>query len=67
MNCPKCGGSEGYFFRLLVAYNSHCDWQGNPVNAEHTFEDGRNEGNLLECVECGARFRRSTIEKLRDA
>ena len=61
--CPKCGGTEGYYYTLIVAYAQYCEWNGEPIDAEHTFDERSHEGRILECAECGARFRRSTIER----
>lgn len=64
--CPKCGGTEGYTYILVVTYNQYCSWEGNLINDEDAFTRGRDEGRMVECVECGARFRRSTIERETD-
>ena len=61
--CPKCKGTQGYIYVLVVRYYQECDWEGNPISAECGPGIQDSEGRMLECVECGVRFRRSTIEK----
>ena len=61
--CPKCNGTEGYIYILIVTYYQECNWEGHPTASEVGAGSPRNEGKMLECVECGARFRRSTIER----
>lgn len=61
--CPKCKGTLGYVYTLVVYFNQECDWNGNPTVAETGSGPPRNEGKILECVECYTRFRRSTIER----
>lgn len=61
--CPKCKGTEGYVYDLVVRYYQECSWDGNPTASECGQGVSGYEGRMLECVECGARFRRSTIER----
>lgn len=61
--CPKCKGTEGYVYDLIVRYYQECDWEGNPTAADIGQGTPRDDSKMVECVECGARFRRSTIER----
>lgn len=57
--CPKCGGTVGFKFVQLEQNTYVMDWGGEPVSGDDSVCVHR---HMPECIECGARFRWSTIE-----
>lgn len=60
--CPWCGGWSGYKTISTVAYTQLSDWDGEPIDSE---QGGRLTGGKIgECVDCGRRFRISTLDAI---
>lgn len=53
--CPKCGGTGGYTYKILVPYIQWVDWHGNPQGAE-SGTSGAWVGKIGECANCHYRF-----------
>jgi hypothetical protein len=55
--CPKCGGKNGYTYKLLVAYTQECDWKGKAIDAEPSSSSGY-EYKLITCLDCNKTMRK---------
>jgi hypothetical protein len=57
--CPKCKGTTGYEFTMTVEHTMTTDgWDGEP----ECTDSGRTKTGLCACMDCGAKFRESTIK-----
>jgi len=60
-SCPTCHGVTGYKYQMKIEIVQECTWDGKPRGFDPI---SSTESKQLECLDCGAVFRRSTIEKL---
>ena len=50
VQCPKCGGEDGYFERLIMHGEQHHTWDGNEVD----WAQGNTYGGKRKyCADCG--------------
>jgi hypothetical protein len=48
--CPKCGSTEGYFYKMLVHFDQHRDFQGDPTGTSELMPS--REGDVAFCSAC---------------
>lgn len=57
--CPKCGGTQGYEYSLVVEHVMNEEW-GNEAScgdSEHSLQ------SLVRCIDCGARFQFEALKR----
>ena len=55
--CPKCKGTSGVEFKMWVEHTMFMQWDG----PEECVDSGETRVGLCTCIDCGARFRMSSI------
>lgn len=64
--CPKCRGSQGYYFKQVKHYQQYVDWFGRPIYADDgEYDLGKGyESKTARCIDCDYRFNRAEVTEL---
>lgn len=60
--CPWCKGVSGYKTSYLVSFTQLTEWNGEGFDSEQEARSGL--GKTGECLDCGRRFRLSTLNNV---